>query len=224
MGNIHHIMRHSFLLSAIAFLTAGATEAQAATGAAVIAQKVYTSDKLTALRAARKVEAGKLNAIEDTESEDYAKQFDIVFKADQEIKAEIANLKQAEREAEIQEKRAAKVSLFDTCITAWDANTAAQADKKMSLEDKNAVYDAYKTAREVVVNMLLGTVAKPATASTGTAGASTGTAGANAEAIVALFLAGETLAQIEAKGYAKSTVWHAVNNYKIAQGLKPAKG
>ena len=176
-----------------------------------------TSEKLTALQAERKAERAKLATLED--GPDYDKQFDVCVKLDAAIKTEVAAIKTEQRNAEIAEMRNKRVQLYTDAIEAYDAHLAVHNDKKASIEDKNAAYAAYKAKAEIVTNELLskvGGAVKPVTTATGEAKQSTG---GQAE-IIELFLAGKTQPEIIEAGHKRSTVWHTINNYKIANGLK----
>lgn len=199
-------------------MTAAATEATAATGntaASPAPEKVYTSDKLTAIDADIKSRKSALRAIEDMDSAEYETALGELVKANAERKAEIANIKAEERKAEQAEVRNKRVAMFDNAVSAIIANNAVQADKKSTQEQKDEAAKLAAETRELVVNALLGSTPKPAATEAGDK--KSGSSSANREAIVALWMAGKTHAEIELEGYAKSTVWHAINDYKIAQ-------
>ncbi len=200
-------------------MTAAATEATAATGntaASPAPEKVYTSDKLTAIDADIKSRKAALRAIDDMDSPEYETALGELVKANAERKAEIANIKAEERKAEQAEVRNKRVAMFDNAVAAIVANTAVQSDKKSTPEQKDEAAKLAAETRELVVNALLGSTPKPAVSSEA-GDKKAGSSSANREAIVALWLAGKTHAEIELEGYAKSTVWHAINDYKIAQ-------
>lgn len=198
------------------FFTAAATESAATTGNTAVKPEP-TSDKLTALQSELKVKKSALRAIEDMDSPEYEAALAEIFKTNSAIKAEVANLKAEERKAEIAEANNKRIALFDDAVTAIIANNALQADKKASQADKDAAAADAAAKREAVVNALLGSTPKPA-AVKAEGGESKS---ADRQAIVALFLSGKTHKQIEEEdGYARSTVWHAINDYKKANGLK----
>lgn len=136
------------------------------------------------------------------------------YKIDQLIKAEIANIKTAEAQMELQTKRNARVQLFDDAIQAYN-------DAQSHPEDAT-IKAAYDAAREVVVNILIGSLAAKV-APVKVAGDKTAApAGSD---ILTLHLANLAVGMddsasrkaLEAAGHKRSTVWHTVNNYNKAK-------
>ena len=172
--------------------------------------EVLTSDKLIALQTELKTKKAALRAIDDMDSNEYETALGEIFKTNAAIKAENAELLAAKRKAEIAEANNKRIALFDEAVAAYVANEATKADKKADQTAKDAAAADYAAKRESVVNILVGSTQK----SSSTSKADGGKAGENAAAIVALHLDGKTNSEIEDAGYAKSTIWHAINNYK----------
>lgn len=189
----------------------------------VAAPKVYTSEKITALKAAKKA---KLAEIMKETDED--KQFELnteLFKLGQDERAEIASLKAAEAAAENESKKAAKVKQLADLISMGAANTALQADKKATDEDKAASKLAFDTAFDAIANQLLGSVAKVATAKT----SGGKTEGAQKEQIVAWYQAHRAAgldhtaalkAVTDQNGVARGSAWGPVDAYRKSIGEK----
>jgi hypothetical protein len=196
------------------FLTPGATEAGASMQAVVT--EVLTSDKLVALQTKLKGKKVALRAIEDMDSPEYTTALNEVMATNKMIAAEQANILTEKRKAEVAEENNKRIAMFDDAITAYDAMKAVPAKSDQAIKDAAAA--DYATKREFVVNALIGST--PKALSTPKAVAEAGTSSENRKAIVDLFLAGKNHAEIELSGYAKSTVWHAINDYKKSNGLK----
>lgn len=195
--------------------TAGGT-----TAAPVVKMKTddeYKSEKRTELEAQKKAEFEKFKTLEFDTPDWVASQMEL-YKIGVAIKGEIANLKNIEAEQLLQEKRNERIALVDKLLEAHDANMAAQADRKATIEAKNAAYDVFKNAKEVVTNELLGryATAKPKVTTDGTATtAPAGERGATSAAIKAsllkhLAVPGTTIAAakkaVEAEGFSRGTV------------------
>lgn len=104
------------------------------------------------------------------------------WKAGEDIKKEIANIKKAEAEQKTQEAKAAQIKLLQDVVDTAIANEKAVFNEALSLDEKNAVNDAFKKAFEVVANRLLG--GAPRVASTPKEGGATaGTKGSTTAAI-----------------------------------------
>jgi hypothetical protein len=159
-------------------------------------------DKATAMSAAAKAQmAGDEKGAED--------KFLEVYKIGEDIKRELAAIKQHEAELLKKEKEAATVKLFDDAIEAYVKNQEAIGDKKLSIEQKNELNNDYHAKREAVVNRLLGS--RPA--ATGAAKTASGTKGATGSAIHDLIVSkiaeGKTLAEAKKEiveaGYSRGT-------------------
>lgn len=143
-----------------------------------------TSEKLTAIRAEiTKLEDIQITWTKATPRDERLKLNLELFKLGNDEKAEIANIEKAEREAKAMEARNAKISMIDELLAAHVANNTAIGDKKMSIEDKNAVNNKFHKLRETVVNAVLGS--KPIAAVSGDKPA--GTKGATGQEIVDLY-------------------------------------
>ncbi len=190
---------------------------EAVGGTAVATPKVLTSELLEKLKAEHKALWAELIKHEDPDSEEAKDASLAVFKKKGEIKAEEANLLKIENEAKQTAARNERLKFAQDLIDAVTAKVSApkntSADKMAELES------AVATAKEKVENELLAKFAgskpaKTAAATDGTAKVSEG--GANKEAILELARAGKTQKEIIEAGYKRSTVWHTVNNAKIA--------
>lgn len=140
-----------------------------------------TSEKLTAIRAEIDAKLGI-----DQSKLDRKGKLDLnleIYKLGNDERVEIANIEKAEREAKAMEARNAKISMIDELLAAHVANNTAIGDKKMSIEDKNAVNNKFHKLRETVVNAVLGS--KPIAAVSGDKPA--GTKGATGQEIVDLY-------------------------------------
>lgn len=185
-------------------------KAPVATEVKPVEPKEPTSEKLVELKKAKAAaysEGAKLQiAGKEKEAED---KFMEAYKLGEDIKREIAAIKQHEAELLKKEKEAAIVKMFDDAISAHDANQAAIGNKHLSIEEKNALNDAYHAAREAVVNRLLGS--RPAGAAKVSTG--TGTKGATGTAIHELIVSGlaegksltEVKKSIVEAGYSRGT-------------------
>ena len=216
---------------AILFMDAATNEN--ATGATVVnattatppAQKVWESENLTKLKADKKTAFDVLRKIEDTDSQEWLDAQMEVYKIGKQIEAEIANLKKAEADAILAEKRNERVKLLDN----YDSAVLALSNlpKNATAEAKNAAGDAVKNSREIIVNELLAKFAgaKPATTATGTATTATGAGrGATGELIKASLLghiaAGksntEAVKATIAEGYTRGTTGAVMTAMKKA--------
>lgn len=138
-----------------------------------------------------------------------------IYRKQQELATEIANIRKHERELELQEARNARKALLDAVIEAHEKVQASLADKKMSIDEKNAIYDDFKVKRDIVYSELTArygssTPAKKANDGTpkepGTRG---GTSAAIKELLLGHLAAGKTLTEakklVEAEGYSRGT-------------------
>lgn len=138
-----------------------------------------------------------------------------IYRKQQELSTEIANIRKHERELELQEARNARKALLDAVIEAHEKVQASLADKKMSIDEKNAIYDDFKAKRDIVYAELTArygssTPAKKANDGTpkepGTRG---GTSAAIKELLLGHLAAGKTLTEakklVEAEGYSRGT-------------------
>ena len=127
---------------------------QTAANVAAQIEKVYVSDKLTALKAEGAEIWAKLTTCQYGSKE--ALEANIAMaKNNQAQQAEIAALKKEEQDAIVAAKRNERVALVDTLVGAALNNATVQADKKATAEDKADAADKFAVAREVVVNELL---------------------------------------------------------------------
>lgn len=157
MGNYNH---RNFTSSLIKTTPTGENVQIMSTENATPAQapKVYTSEKLTELSAKR---AELLTAIRNEQDEDKAFELNQeLFGIGQQIKAENARLKAEDLKAEIEAKRAAKISELSKLVQLGITNDKVAADKKATDEDKAAAKLAYDTQFDVIANQILGSVPK----------------------------------------------------------------
>ena len=138
-----------------------------------------------------------------------------IYRKQQELATEIANIRKHERELELIEARNARKALLDAVIYALEAVINTNNDKKATIEEKNAVYDDFKAKRDIVYAELTArygssTPAKKANDGTpkepGTRG---GTSAAIKELLLGHLAAGKTLTEakklVEAEGYSRGT-------------------
>lgn len=193
----------------IMFLTAIAE----GTGGAATA-KVYTSDKLTALNAERKEKFTSVMSLEygTKEQNDGLTE---VFAIDAKIRAEIAALKTAEKEAETAElrnKEVAKLAERDAALVAMNAEFA----RKGATDDTKAITkEAFDKLNEPIISALLSKFGgvKPASVSANgeakTGGAKGGTSATIRQMILDHVAAGKTPTEacklIVEAGYSRGT-------------------
>lgn len=136
------------------FLTAIADGAGGAEMTEVKSEKVYTSDKLTALQLERKE---KFTAVMSLEygTKEQNDGLAGVFAIDAKIRAEIAELKNAEKTAELAELRDKEVAKLATRDNALRALDAVKSDKKATPEKLAEVQSAFDILNEPVVNAML---------------------------------------------------------------------
>ena len=191
-----------------------------ATATAQTEAKQLTSEKLEQLKKQYAEAWQKMAQFNDPFSKEAKDAKLAAWKIEGEMKAEEAALVKAANDAKIAEARNQRLQLNKTQLDAFEALLVAKADKKADPAKVAELQTAFDTAREAVENELLAKYAtsKPAKVSAdGDKPASE--KGKDSAAIVDLFLQGKTHKEIEAAGYARSTVWHAINNYKKANGL-----
>ena len=139
-----------------------------------------------------------------------------IYKKQQELATEIANIRKHERELELIEARNARKALLDAVIDANGALIAINNDKKATIEEKNAVYDDFKAKRDIVYAELTARYGSstPAKKSNDGTPKEPGTRGGTSAAIKELLLghlaSGKTLTAakklVEAEGYSRGTV------------------
>lgn len=137
------------------------------------------------------------------------------LKAESEANAEMLNLQKLENQRKLDEQRNERIQLVTTLLSKFEATI--KQPKNATPETIATAASELATAREAVVNQLLAKFAgsKPATSKPD----GTATTGRNTDskaAILEMFHAGKSHAEIEAAGFPKSTVWHTINNYKKA--------
>lgn len=207
-------MKKLFLLSYIAQFNAQASENGGGTEAP---KKVLTSPKLTELQEAYKTAWGAMLQLTDPFAKETKDAKLAVWKIEGEIKTEEAAILKAENEAKIAEQRNQRLSLNQNQLDAHTTLIAIKADKKASAEAVAEAQTAFDNAKELVDNELLAKYAKSAPAKKSSEGDAPKTdKTAQTAEIVELYLAGKTNKEIEDLGFARSTVWHAINNYKKA--------
>lgn len=193
-----------------------------ATDAAGPAPKVYDSPELQKVRAAIKEKLAAVRA--ETDDEKSFALNEELFNLRKEERGELAKLKAAEAQAELDARRSERVKLLDDLLAMHIANTSMQADKKASTEDKAASQSAFDAAREVVANELLAKYAKPVSAGTGV---KTGATSAKAEQIVEWYKGfrasgndhtAALKAVTDTHGVPKGSAWGPVNKYRISIG------
>lgn len=138
------------------------------------------------------------------------------FKIEGEIAAEMARLNGESKAAEIAAKRNERLKLVETLLDAQKA--ILTAPKNIAADKMAELQTTFDTAKEVVSNELLAKYAasRPAKAKVEGETSTKTEGGANKEAILELARAGKTQKEIIEAGYKRSTVWHTINNAKIA--------
>lgn len=180
-----------------------------------------TSEKLTELRSQR-TEALKNAMAAEIDSKEQQDGLLEVWKLDAAIKSEIAALNKQKIQAELDEKRNARIKLF---------NDAIAADRAAQLDPDNAeLADAAAKTAEIVKNELLARYSSAAPAKKATSGNSNGgTRGAISAAIRALivpmFAEGKTGAEvrhavIHDNGFNDGTANAVIKKYEEEIGLK----
>ena len=170
-----------------------------------------TSPKLEELKKAYLEAYVKRNSFADPFTEEAKAANLAVWKIEGEMKAETAEITKRENEAKLQELRNERLKLNSNMLDAYKAfitapkNTAA--DKLAELES------AFNTAKELVDNELLAKYASSKPAKKAENGeTSSAETSASKDAIIEAYRAGKSHKDIEAMGYARSTVWHTINN------------
>ena len=178
-----------------------------------------TSEKLQSLQNDYRKQWAEVTKISDPFSPEAQAANMALWKIQGEIKAEQAALNKAAADAKISEMRNERLKLVANLLDAHAANLAVHADKKATPEAKAEAETKFAEAKQVVENELLAKFAgsKPAKTADGEAKARRNSG--NSAEIVEMYLNGKTHAEIESAGYARSTVWHAIDKYKKANNI-----
>lgn len=175
-------------------------------------QPELTSEKLTELKASRKAAWSEMLKHEDPDTAEALAAKQAVWKIDGEIAAEKQNLQKAANDAKLAEARKERLQLNENQFVAYDNLNRIKADKKSTPEAIAEAQTAFDTAKELVNNELLSKFGAAKKATTPKDGEqSSETKSANKAAILELYKAGKSHAEIEAEGYARSTVWHVID-------------
>jgi hypothetical protein len=180
------------------------------------------SEKLTEIRG--KIEAG-LDAIDATKDRKEKLKLNMeLFKLQSEETAEIANIRKAEQDMVIAEKRNQRAKLYYDAVDLVVAMVNEHNKPEATLESKQAASDAAKTAGEKVVNELLAGFKGVSTVKTvATNGATTGgEKGATTKEILDLFIANRAAGMNDTDnkkalvnaGHKVGTIWGIVDKYK----------
>lgn len=209
------------------FLDDAATAAKggaAASTVAAVTAKVYTSEKMTSIQAAKKAKLAEVRAEVD---EDKAFELNTeLFKLGQDERAEIAHLKAEDNKAEMEAKRAEKVKQLTTLVDLGGKLAAINADKKASDEDKASAKLAYDTLFDAISNQLLGSAPRVVSAPKAGGGEKSG---AQKEQIVEWYKAHRAAgldhtaalkAVTDINGVARGSAWGPVDSYRISIGEK----
>ena len=173
-----------------------------------------TSELLVKLRAEKKTLWQEMLKFDDPDTDEAKNASLAVHKKQGEINAEEANLRKIENDAKITAARNERLKLAQNLI---DAVTAKVSAPKNTTPDKMAELDgAVSTAREIVENELLAKFAASKPAKVAADGATPTKGDDNKSAILELARAGKSQKEIIEAGYKRSTVWHTINNAKIA--------
>ena len=186
-----------------------------------------TSDKLVQLQNDYKTGFAAMALLTDI-SEQQAAMLS-TFKIQNEIKTELANLKNAEREEAANMARNARIQLVSDLLAAHANKLKIDADKKSTDQERNDANDTFNAASDVVKNELLARypTSKPAgnvTASDKPAGQR----GATGAEIIAQHVANladgktpaESKAAIVAGGHSRGTTGAVVLAWEKEQGIK----
>lgn len=178
-----------------------------------------TSETLTTLKASRKAAWAEMLKNEDPDTAEALAAKQAVWKIDGEIAAEKQLLQKAVNDAKLAESRKERLQLNENQFVAYDAlNSAKSAKYKTEAEKTEAIataQTAFDTAKELVNNELLnkfGVAKKPKAEGE----QSEGSKSEQKAAILELYKAGKKHSEIEAAGYARSTVWHVINKAILA--------
>jgi hypothetical protein len=191
--------------------------ADAATGGATT--PVLSSPKLTELKEAYKTAFKEVQKIDDPFSDEAKTVNMAAWKIQGEIKAEEARIQKEINDAKIAEARNQRLLLNQGQLDAYAALLALRADKKADPAKVTEAEQAFNTAKELVDNELLAKYAASKSAKPASENGTTEKSGKSSEqkaAILELARAGKNHKEIEADGYARSTVWHTINNAKLA--------
>jgi hypothetical protein len=196
------------------------------------------SPKLDELRAKR-LEFKKLARTFEPDSDDENAALLNAYKIEAEIKAEIANIRNAERAAEIQLKRSERIAIREQFEQAlrdeldffyMNKNPKTGTIPLEKIEILNGLTDERKNRAEKLDNELVArysasTPAKKSVAADGTPANVSPSNGAASSDILTQHLANvaagmtdsESRKNLESAGHKRSTVWHTVNNYNKAK-------
>lgn len=201
-----------------------AKSSEAASTVAALTAKVYTSAKLTEIKAAKKA---KLAEVQKETDEDKAFELNTeLFKLGQDERAEIAHLKAEDNKAEMEAKRAEKVKQLTTLVDLGSKLAVINADKKSTDEDKASAKLAYDTLFDAISNQLLGSAPRAAAVPKAGGGEKTG---AQKEQIVEWYKAHRSAgldhtaalkAVTDQNGVARGSAWGPVDAYRISIGEK----
>jgi len=184
--------------------------------------QMLKSDKLDALKVSYQEAWQKMLNCTDPFAHETKDAKLAVWKIEGEIKAEETAIQKALNDAKIEEQRNQRLALNSNQLAAYAALLAERAKKSPDAAKVAELQAAFDTSKEAVDNELLAKYAASRPAKKAPESASgettTGTA-ANTAAIIELYLAGKTHREIEDAGFKRSTVWHAINNYKKANSL-----
>lgn len=177
------------------FLTAAATEAAAATGAAAVAKVVeLTSPELVKLNADLKTAWAKQRSIEDMDSIEFSEAATETMTIKGAIAKEKVRLVKEQNDQKLAELRKGVIADFDALLGLRDV-----ANAKGATDEQKTAWD---NAREQHINVLLGTVPKPKV--DGVSGEAK--SGSKTEQIIAMATAGNTYGQMIAAGLGDGTI------------------
>lgn len=201
-------------------------EHEAAEAAKKAAEKPKpTSPKLVELEAARK--AKRLEARQfEPDSEAETKCLDEAYKISLDIKAEIANIAKIESDAILQLKRSERIALNNAQFVALFGSDEAFEAFKNSLAVEQL--DKFKAANEIVSNELLSKFAATPKANKAESNGTAKTSDAEMLALAtanyqAGMLDADNRKALEAAGSPRSSAWHTLNNYQLANNLPKRK-
>ena len=187
-----------------------------------------TSAKLVELQNAYKTGFAAMAALTDIGEQQAAMLS--TFKIQNEIKTELANLKNAEREEAANMARNARIGLLTDLLAAHATKLKVDADKKSTDQERNDANDVFMAASDVVKNELLARypTSKPAAKSADASDKPAGQRGATGAEIIAQHVANladgktpaESKAAIVAGGHSRGTTGAVVLAWEKEQGIK----
>lgn len=204
--------------------TEAVASAPAATEVKVAAPATeLTSDNLTALKAEYVKAWAEMQKHSDPFAAETKAAKMAVWTIEGKMEAEKADLQKAANLAKIQEQRNERLKLNQSQLDLYAVLIGLRNDKKADPVKLAEAETAFITAKEAVDNELLAKFAssKPGKTAVATDGTDKTSGDSKKAEIIELALQGKTRAEIEALGFARSSVWHTTNDAIIAGQVFP---